>query len=334
MTVLPGDRLKRRAVLATLLSLGVTLAPFGRAQKPTTLRRVGILSVGTDPANPVVWTPFFDGMRALGYAEGKNVEYVRAFGSGQWERLDPLVKELIERRVEVIVLTGGREVRGLQKANTTIPAVMTATTDPVGEGLVASLARPGGHVTGFTLAVPGLHQKFLELLTETVPAAKRFAAIASAPNPTPQVREELAQAAKILGVQISIAQLKERAEIEPLLERLKKEGVGGFVAPLDGFTNRYRRELAQAAEKARLPGIYAVREYVEAGGLMSYGPSWPDVRRRAAEYVDKILKGAKAADLPVQQPTRFELVLNLKAAKVLGITFPPTIMVRAEEVIK
>ena len=298
------------------------------------MHRVGILSVGTDPDNPVVWDPFFEGMRALGYIEGKNVIYARAFANGNFDLLDSLVKEVIEQRVDVVVLTGGREIRGLLRAKTNIPAIMTASTDPVGEGLVASLARPGGNVTGFTLATPNLHQKFLELLTETIPNAKHIAAIASAPNPTPLVRDELESAAKILRVRISIVQLKERADIEPTLTRLKNEGVGGLIAPLDGLTNRYRHDLARAAEKARLPAIYAVREYVEAGGLMSYGPSWPDIRRGAADYVDRILKGAKASELPVQQPTRLELVLNLKTAKAIGITFPQTILVRADRIIE
>ena len=326
--------MNRRDTLGALAAFAAALSRIAQAQVPAKLHRVGVLSVGTDQTNAGVWVPFFDGMRALGYVEGKNVEYVRAFGGGDFNRLKPLVAELVAKRVDVIVVTGTREVRGLRAATSTIPAIMTATADPVGEGLVASLARPGGNVTGFTLAVPGMHQKFLELLTETVPSAKRIAAIASAPNPTSQVREELANAAKILGVDLTIAQFKERADIEPVLERLKKDRVGALVAPLDGFTNRYRHELAQVAERLRLPAIYAVREYVEAGGLMSYGPSWPDIRRRAAEYVDRILKGANPADLPVQQPTRFELVLNLKAAKALGLTFPPTITVRADAVIQ
>jgi len=298
------------------------------------MHRVGILSGGTDAANAGVWNPFFDGMRALGYIEGENVIYVRAFAGGKWELLDSLVKELIHQRVEVIVLTGGREVRGLQRAGTTIPAVMTASTDPVGEGLVISLARPGGNVTGFSLAIPGMHQKYLELLKEAVPGLKHVAAIASAPNPTAQVRDELDQAARILGVRVSIAQFKERTDIEPTLARLKNEGVNGLIAPIDGFTNRYRHELAAAAETLRLPGIYAVREYVEAGGLMSYGPRWAEVRQRAAEYVDRILKGAKAAELPIQQPTRFELVVNMRTAKALGIALPPTILVRVDDTIK
>jgi putative ABC transport system substrate-binding protein len=211
---------------------------------------------------------------------------------------------------------------------------MTASTDPVGEGLIKSLAHPGGNVTGFTLATPGLHQKFLELLVETVPTAKRIAAVGSAPNPTAQVRQELEQAGRILGIQVSIAQLAERSDIEPTLARLKRDGVSGLVVPLDGFINRHRHEFARSVERLRLPAIYSVREFVEAGGLMSYGPSWPDIRRRAAEYVDRILKGAKPADLPVQQPTRFELAVNIKSAKAIGLAFPPAIMVRAEHVVQ
>jgi putative ABC transport system substrate-binding protein len=316
-----------------VLAAGLAFPLWARAQKPAKMHKVGILSTGTDPSRPVDWDPFVDAMRALGYIEGKNLVLIRAFAGGKTERLDSLVSDLVEKRVDVIVTTGMREIRALKPA-AGIPAIFTVVTDPVAEGIVQSLARPGGNATGFTLTTSGLHQKYVELLTESVPSAARIAVIVSAPNPTPPMRDELEAAARIRRVDMIISRIKDGADIEPLLARLKKEGVGGLIAPLDGVTNRYRNELARAAEKVGLPAIYAVREYVLAGGLMSYGPSWPDIRRRAADYVDRILKGAKPADLPVQQPTRFELVLNLKAAKALGLTFPPTVLVRADELIQ
>jgi putative ABC transport system substrate-binding protein len=327
--------LKRRAALAGLLAFGAAVPPLALAQKSAREYRVGIFSIGTDPARPVAWHPLVDTLHKHGYAEGKNLVLIRAHGGGNFDLVEPLLQDLLAQRPDVIVLSGLREVHAARKKTTTIPIVMTQMpSDPVAEGLVESLARPGGNVTGFMFLIPGIYQKYVELITESVPSATRIATITSPPHPSPLVREELQAAAKIRRVHLTIAQVKDPAEIEPTLARLKKEGVGAMVAPLDGFTIRYRQELARAAANVKLPVIYSTRTHVDAGGLMSYGTSIPDLMRRGAEYVDRILKGAKPAELPVQQPTRFELVLNLKAATALGITFPPTIMVRAEEVIR
>ena len=322
----------------TLIALFAAVAGRNKAvlaQKPSKVNRVGIFSIGADPANPSTWNPFVDAMREHGYVEGKNLVLVRAFGGGNFDLLDPLMRELIAKQVEVIILSGIRETHAARRATAAIPIVMTQmNADPVAEGLVQSLARPGGNVTGFMFLVPGIYQKYVEILTETIPSATRIASLTSPPNPPPLVRAELNAAAKIRRVQLTIAQVKEPAELEPTLAGLKKDGVGALVVPLDGFMIRHRQALARAVEKVRLPAIYAARSHVDAGGLMAYGTSTPELMRRGAEYVDRILKGANPAELPVQQPTRFELVLNLKAAKNIGITFPPTIMVRADETIQ
>ena len=325
--------MKRRDTLNALVAFAAALPRFARAQKPAKVHRVGIFSIGADPKNPSSWNPFVEAMRQLGYVEGKNLVLVRAFGNGNFELLDPLMRELLAKRVDVIVLSGIREVRTAHNATATLPIVMTSmNSDPVGEGLVQSLARPGGNVTGFMFLVPGIYQKYVEILTEAVPSATRIASLTSPPNPPPLVRAELEAAAKARRVHLTIAQVKDPADIRPILVRLKKEGIGGLVVPLDGFTIRHRAELARAAEHVGLPAIYASRVSVDAGGLMSYGASAPELQRAGAAYVDRILQGANPGELPVQQPTRFELVVNRKAAKAIGLTLPPTVMVRADVV--
>ena len=327
--------MKRRDWLRASTALVVAAAAPASAQKSGKLHRVGILSIGTDPANPTAWDPFVDAMRKLGYEEGRNLTFVRAFGSGNFDRLEPLMRDLVDKRVDVVVLSGIREVQTARRATTTIPIVMTQMpSDPVAEGLVQSLARPGGNITGFMFLIPGIYQKYVELLTESVPSATRIATLTSPPNPPPLVRAELEAAAKSRRAHLTIVHVKELSEIEPALARLKKDGIGGLVVPLDGFTVRYRHELAQAAEKMKLPAIYADRRHIDAGGLMSYGTSTPDLMRAGAEYVDRILKGASPAELPIQRPTRFQLVVNLNAARALGLTLPSTIMVRADEVVR
>ena len=327
--------MKRRDSLARLIVLAATLATPAGAQKLAKMHRVGIFSIGADPADPGAWPAFIEAMRKRGYEEGKNLMLVRAFGSGDFDRLDPLMRDLIEKRVEVIILSGIREVRSARQATTKVPIVMTQMPlDPVAEGLVQSLARPGGNITGFMFLVPGMYQKYVEILTEAVPSATRIASLTSPPNPPALVQAELEAAAKLRRVQLTIAQIKDPAEIEPTLTRLKNAGVAGLVVPLDGFMIRHRAVLARAIEKMRLPAIYAARSHVDAGGLMAYGTSTPELMRFSAEYVDRILKGANPADLPVQQPTRFELVVNLKAAKTIDLALPSTIMVRADEVLR
>jgi len=212
---------------------------------------------------------------------------------------------------------------------------MTIAPDPVGAGLVNSLARPGGNVTGLTNLVPGLRQKYVELLREVLPAASRIAVIASPLNFAPgSLRRELDTAAKALGLSLSYVPVQSPDDFEAALTSARRAGAAGIIAPYDPVTLRDRRALVQLTLKHRLPGMYATREYVDDGGLMSYGANPFDLRRRAAVIVDKILKGAKPGDLPVEQPTKFELVINLKTAKALGLTIPPSLLARADQVIE
>jgi putative ABC transport system substrate-binding protein len=211
---------------------------------------------------------------------------------------------------------------------------MTFAADPVGQGLITSLARPGGNVTGLTNLVPGLRQKYVELLKELVPSALRFGVIASPLAPVPENLRELEAAAKVLGLSLSFLPVHGLDEFDAALTRARKDGVTGIIATADPLTMQHRRELVRLVRKHRLPAIYWTREYVEVGGLMTYSANLVSLRRRAAIYVDKILKGARPADLPVEQPTESELVINLTTAKALGLTIPQSLLIRADQVIE
>jgi putative ABC transport system substrate-binding protein len=324
--------MNRRAFLTTMSGSLLASPLAAEAQQAGKVFTVGLVSVGTDPAQSGPWRPFLEAMRELGYVEGRNLVVKRAFGNA--ERLASMVAELVEARVDVIVTTGSRETRAVQHATASIPIVMTFVVDPVAEGLVKSLAQPGTNATGVTSLVPGLSQKYVELLKEALPAAARFGVIASPANPVPENRRELEAAAKALALSVSFLPVSGPGDFDPMLARAKRDGVTGIIATSDGVTFLHRRALVEVALKHRLPGIYWAREYVEAGGLMTYSASLTDLRRRAASYVDKILKGAKPADLPVEQPTKFELVINLKTAKALGLTIPPSLLQRADQVIE
>jgi putative tryptophan/tyrosine transport system substrate-binding protein len=303
----------------------------GRAQEAGKTYTVGLVSIGTDPGQSTLWQSFIDGMRERGYVEGRNLVVKRAFGNP--DRLSGMLAELVAARVDAIVTTGPRETRTARRATATIPIVMTFVEDPVAEGFVKSLAQPGTNVTGLTSLVPGLSQKYVELLNEALPTARRFGVVATR-DPVPENRHELEAAVKARGLTLSFLVVSEPVDFDTTLARAKRDGVTGIVAPVDGVTFRHRRALVEAALKHRLPGIYWAREYGEAGGLLTYGASLADLRRHAAIYVDKILRGARPADLPIEQPTKFDLVINLKTAKALGLTIPPSLLVRADQVIE
>ena len=303
----------------------------GRAQGAGKTYTVGLVSIGTDPGQSTLWQSFIDGMRERGYVEGRNLVVKRAFGNP--DRLSGMLAELVAARVDAIVTTGPRETRTARRATATIPIVMTFVEDPVAEGFVKSLAQPGTNVTGLTSLVPGLSQKYVELLNEALPAARRFGVVATR-DPVPENRHELEAAVKARGLTLSFLVVSEPVDFGTTLARAKRDGVTGIIAPVDGVTFRHRRALVEAALKHRLPGIYWAREYGEAGGLLTYGASLADLRRHAAIYVDKILRGARPADLPIEQPTKFDLVINLKTAKTLGLTIPPSLLVRADQVIE
>jgi putative ABC transport system substrate-binding protein len=273
-------------------------------------------------------------MRELGYVEGRNLSLKRAVAAGRPERLAGLADDLVRAQVDVIVTTSWRETQAAMQATSTIPIVMTFAPDPVGQGLVTTLARPGGNVTGLTNLVPGLRQKYVELLKEVLPSALRFGVIASPPSLVPENLGELESAAKALGVSLSLLAVQSPNEFDAALLRARNDGVKGIIASPDPLTFQHRRDFVRLMLKHRLPAIYWAREYVEVGGLMTYSANLVNLRRRAAIFVDKILKGAKPADLPVEQPTEFDLVINLKTAKALGITIPQPLLVRADEIIQ
>ena len=313
------------------------LAPLvSEAQPAARVYSIGILSLGFQDSGPVWWEVFLVAMREQNYVQGRNLLVRFAFASDEPERLAGLAGDLVRGGVDVIVTTSLRETQAARRATSTIPIVMTIAPDPVGSGLVESLARPGGNVTGLTILVPGLRQKYVELLRNALPLASRFAVIASPPtlSPESELRRELNTAASSFGLRLSYVPVRGPEDFDEALTRARRAGAAGIIAPNDPVTLRARRALAQLALKHRLPAMYATREHVDDGGLMSYGANTVELRRRAAAFVDKILKGAKPADLPVEQPTKFEFVINLRTAKALGLTIPPSMPGRADEVIQ
>ena len=324
----------RLARISLLLTLSLLLVPLAiRAQEERTYK-VGLLTLGADPRESGFWRKFLEAMRELNYVEGRNLIVRRNFADGKSDRLGILAADLVQAKVDVIVTTSTPETVASKRATSTIPIVMTVTPDPVEQGLVASLARPGGNVTGLTNMAPGTSQKFVELLRETLPRASRFAVLAGAKSPPAETRRELQAAAQQLGVTLSFIEMERSDDLDAVIARVRKDGTSGFIAPVGAFTYAHRIQLVQLALKHRLPGIYWVRDFVEAGGLMSYGANFGEVGRRAAYFVDKILKGVKPADLPVEQPTTFELIINLKTAKALGLTIPQSVLLRADQVIE
>ena len=325
--------MNRRRTVFALLAIGV-VPLAARAQSAAKVYRIAVLSIGTDPANPFRWQPFFETLGKLGYEEGRNLRVARFFGDGKAERLPGQVAELAAAKVDVVVTTGDREIIALRQAGVSVPIIMTFVADPVERGFVASLARPGGNITGFSSLVPGLSQKYVELLREVVPAAKRFVVVATPSNTRPQVMLDYDAAARALGMSVTAANVSDRDSYADVLARAKQRGAAGIIAPMDGETFRFRKDLVELALKHRLPGIYGDEGYVEAGGLMSYSSSFADRQRRAAGYVDRILRGAKPGDLPVEQPAVFDLVVNLRTAKALGLTIPQSVLLRATRVIE
>jgi putative tryptophan/tyrosine transport system substrate-binding protein len=326
--------LDRRAFVAGALSLlGIPRA--AGAQQAARVYRVGLLSMGTIAPQVTMWSAFLDAMHELDYVEGRNLVVRRgAAGDGRPDRLPEFVAGFLRDGVDVIVTTSTRETQAAKRATSTIPIVMTLSPDPVGQGLVASLARPGGNVTGLTNLVPGVSGKYVELLKETAPSASAFVVVTGPRGPFQDIRRDLDLAALRVGVGLSYAKVEGPTDIDRALTQARKDGAGGMIVPLDVVTGMHRQHLARVAILRRLPSIYWQRDYVLAGGLLSYGVSLVDVGRRAAYFVDRVLKGAKPADLPIEQPTKFELVINLKTAKALGLTIPPSVLARADEVIQ
>jgi len=320
-------------LLATLL---LTTAPLAEAQQPTKIPRIGYLTNASLSAVSDGLEPFRQGLRDLGYVEGKNIVIEWRSGEGNRDRQRSLAAELVRLKVDVIVARGSGDIRAAKEATTTIPIVMINGGDAVGSGFVASLARPGGNVTGLSNLRPELSGKRLELLKETVPRLSRVAVFVSSTSAdTAQILKELDLAAGALGVKLQTLSILSSKDFETAFQAAGKGRADAVLFQAPGpFVSSQRPQIAELAVKSRLPVMYERAAEVEAGGLMYYGVNTPDLYRRAATYVDKILKGRTPADLPVEQPIKFEFIINLKAAKQIGLTIPPNVLVRADKVIR
>jgi len=324
--------MKRRFVACmTGLVLSILIALLAaEAQPRSTVPRIGILTPAAEASTPL-WEAFRHGLRDLGYVEGTTIVLEYRFAAGQNERLPVLAAELVQLPVDLIVTNSGAGAHAAKDATTTIPIVMATSGDLV----VASLARPGGNITGLTLMAPDLGGKRLELLKEALPHVSRVAVLQNAGDPRRQdALREIEAAARVLGLQLHTLTVRHPDELASVFAAMTSEGAEALLVPGDAVLWDHRTRVVALAAQYHLPAVYDAREYADAGGLMTYGPSVPDSYRRAAVYVDKILKGTKPADLPVERPVKFEFVINLKTAKALGVTIPPALLFQADEVIQ
>jgi putative ABC transport system substrate-binding protein len=331
--------LRAYTLIAVLILLPALLAaPLAAdAQQAGKVPQIGFLSLTSPSDRPAVLDAFRQRLRELGWVEGQNIVIDYRYAEGRVDRLPDLAGELVRLKVDLIVASAGTQAATAAKnATETIPIVMIYVRDPVGTGLIASLAHPGGNVTGVSgSAGLELFAKQLELLKETVPKIRRVAILSNPDNAYHQLAiREVKVAARLLGVQLQLLEARGPNEFDGAFAAMAKERVGALLALSDAIFGPHRARLADLAARSRLPAAYGLRDYVEAGGLMSYGPSLLDSYRQAATYVDRILRGAKPAELPVERPTKFELVINMKTAKALGLTIPQSVLLRADEVIQ
>jgi putative ABC transport system substrate-binding protein len=339
-------RLTRLTAL-TAIALALLAAPLAaEAQQPGKVYRIAFLAVasalstlaGPEPSHPG-FRAFVQDLRKFGYVEGQNLVIERRSAEGRFERLPDLAAELVRLKMDVIVPSGGSAVRAVKQATTTIPIVMAPGGDPLGTGLVTSLARPGGNITGLSSVVDySIDGKRLELLKEVLPRMTRVGHIPKTPHtPGRSIATEykdVIDAAEALRVALVFAKVDQADQFPEAFATLAREKVDAVMLDDNPVTYANGPLIAELAAKYRVPAMYGFRENVEAGGLMAYGTSIPDIVRRAAGYVDKILKGAKPGDLPIEQPTKFDLIINLRTAKALGLTIPPAVLARADEIIQ
>jgi putative ABC transport system substrate-binding protein len=324
---------KRRVFAFCFGALLFAFCPAAVAQQAKKVPRIGYLGTGSRSSADV--EAFQHGLRDLGYIEGQNITIEYRSSEGMAERLPNLAAELVQLKVDVIVVSGSPSSQAAKNATKTIPIVMTNVADPVQLGLVASLAHPRGNITGLSNVGSDLGGKQLELLKEGFPKVSRVAALWDSANTGNALwLGEMKVAAKALRITLQPVDVHRPDDFERAFSAIEKEHASALSALRNNVNNNYRARIVDFAAKSRLPAMYPDREFVELGGLMSYGPNFPDLFRRAATYVDKILKGAKPADLPVEQPTKFELVVNLKTAKQIGVTMPLSVLYRADKVIK
>jgi putative tryptophan/tyrosine transport system substrate-binding protein len=326
----------RRRQFITLLGGAVTAWPLAaRAQQRGHVSRIGILHTTSRESSAATLSAFQKGLRELGYVEGQNLLFEYRSADGRTERFPGLAAELVDLKVDVIVTRGTPAAIAAQKATTTIPIVMASNGDPLGSGLIASLARPGGNITGLSALVFDLYPKRAELLKDIVPTLKRIAGLFNMDNPVSSREwQEIVTATRSLGIAAELIDVRNRDAFAPAFDAASAQRAEALIVGLDTLTQSNTEVIVELAAAHRIPAIYSSREFVDAGGLLAYGVSYPDLYYRAAAYVDKIIKGAKPSDLPVQQPTKFELVINLKTAKAIGLTIPGAFVVRADEVIE
>ena len=334
----PSRRIQNRkwAGVGTLIIAFVFVGGVvAQAQQPTKNPRIGFLSATLLSTISPRIEAFRQGLRELGYVEGKNIVIEWRSAEGKLDRVPALAAEVVGLKVDVIVTGGATDTRAAKEATSMIPIVMAQDSDPVGGGFVASLARPGGNITGLSTLAPEVSGKRLELLKEIIPKLSRVAVLGISTRPgNAQSLKEVELAARELKVEIQYLDVLDIKEIEPVFRAATKGRAEAVLVLQSPFFNSQRKQLVDLAVKSRLPWIYPQTEYTEAGGLMYYGANTPDLFRRAATYVDKILKGTKPADLPVEQPKKFEFIINLKAAKQIGLTIPPNVLARADRVIR
>jgi ABC-type uncharacterized transport system substrate-binding protein len=322
---------RRTFGLLIILALSLLVVPLtGTAQPRSKVPRIGILTPAAEASIPSL-EAFRQGLRDLGYVEGQTIVLEYRFAAGQNERLPVLAAELVHLPVDLIVTSSGPGAQAAKDATETIPIVAATGGDYV----VASLARPGGNITGLTLITPELGGKRLNLLKEALPHVSRIAVLQNAANPTsPAVLREIEAAARVLGLQLQSLAVRHPDELDSVFAAMTREGAVALLVPGDAVFWYYRTRVVALAAQHRLPAVFDAREFAKAGGLMTYGPNVLDSFRRAATYVDKILKGMKPSELPAEQPTTFELVINLKTAQALGLTIPPTLLFQATDVIR
>jgi putative tryptophan/tyrosine transport system substrate-binding protein len=325
----------KKSIFCVALGALFTLYFSAEAQQTAKVPQIGWLSLGSSSAKEARFAGFIQGLRDLGYVEGQNIVIERRYAEGKLDRLSGLAAELVRLKLDVIVTGGVPQLLAVKHATKTIPVVAGGAGDLVATGIVASLARPGGNITGLTSVSADLPGKWLELLKETLPRLSRAAVMWNPADKGPAViLNELELMARRLGLQVQSLEVREAEDFEIAFRTVGGERATALVVLQSNLTNTHRKLIAELATKNRLPTMFGESGLMDAGGFMSYGPNYVDLYRRAATYVDKILKGVKPADLPVEQPTKFELVINLKTAKQIGLTIPPSVLARADKVIK
>jgi putative tryptophan/tyrosine transport system substrate-binding protein len=328
--------MKKKILSFVSAAMLLALCSSVEAQQAGKVPRIGYLAPNLSNAVLATHEAFRQGLRELGYVEGKNIIIEYRWAEGKADRLPLLAAELVRLKVDAIFASGAvQPALAAKNATTMIPIVFVAVTDPIGLGLVASLARPGRNITGLSSMSRGLSGKRLELVKESFPKASRVAVLWNPDNPSSvSSMQETKAVAPLLGIKLQSLEIRESNDLEQAFSAVKKEAAEALVLLNSPNFVNLRKQFVDLAAKSRLPAMYDESQWVDAGGLMSYGPNYPDLWRRAATYLDKILKGTKPADIPVEQPTKFELIINLKTAKQIGLTIPPNMLARADKVIK